>query len=290
MTPKQLNELRAALVNIERDEGIRILHVAECDSRAWGFATEDSDFDLRFCFYKLPWYHTIQKQDETMRRKVRLDGTPCDMQGFSLGHMMSKIGQSSFAMYEMLLSPIQLAYNQNWRQLFVAAAQQYLVPVDVMNHCRGLARKNYEFVKPFDAKHMLHSLRFSLLAETIKHGDTIELNLPALLANSGFADRAQEILQARHDRFWTPDEQVCEYLHRICHRTDWPAGKEFVEHNERWARDLNMILQFVTEQVCKNYDGIAADDLTWIDDVADTRKPLIESGEMNKAVQHGIPS
>ena len=40
------------LDKIERKEGVRILHAVESGSRAWGFASPDSDYDVRFVYVR----------------------------------------------------------------------------------------------------------------------------------------------------------------------------------------------------------------------------------------------
>ena len=40
------------LKEIEEKENVRILHCAESGSRAWGFASPDSDYDVRFIYVK----------------------------------------------------------------------------------------------------------------------------------------------------------------------------------------------------------------------------------------------
>ena len=42
------------LEDIERRESIRILLAVESGSRAWGFASPDSDYDVRFLYVR-PW-------------------------------------------------------------------------------------------------------------------------------------------------------------------------------------------------------------------------------------------
>ena len=45
-----LAEINEKLDEIEKKEGVRILHAVESGSRAWGFASPDSDYDVRFIY------------------------------------------------------------------------------------------------------------------------------------------------------------------------------------------------------------------------------------------------
>ena len=40
------------LKEIEEKENVRILHAIESGSRAWGFASPDSDYDVRFIYMR----------------------------------------------------------------------------------------------------------------------------------------------------------------------------------------------------------------------------------------------
>ena len=41
------------LKKIERDENVKIIMAVESGSRAWGFASPDSDYDVRFIYVRL---------------------------------------------------------------------------------------------------------------------------------------------------------------------------------------------------------------------------------------------
>ena len=40
------------LEKIEEQYGVRVLHAVESGSRAWGFASPDSDYDVRFVYVR----------------------------------------------------------------------------------------------------------------------------------------------------------------------------------------------------------------------------------------------
>ena len=47
-----LKEIDEKLNEIEEKEGVKILHAVESGSRAWGFASPDSDYDVRFIYMR----------------------------------------------------------------------------------------------------------------------------------------------------------------------------------------------------------------------------------------------
>ena len=50
------------LQQIEKQENVRILHAVESGSRAWGFESPDSDFDVRFIYVRPRDYYLKLEQ------------------------------------------------------------------------------------------------------------------------------------------------------------------------------------------------------------------------------------
>jgi predicted nucleotidyltransferase len=50
-------QILSLLAGIEAEHGIRILYACESGSRAWGFPSPDSDYDVRFVYaHPAEWY------------------------------------------------------------------------------------------------------------------------------------------------------------------------------------------------------------------------------------------
>ncbi len=62
------------LARIESDETVRILYACESGSRAWGFESRDSDFDVRFIYVRPPgWYLSIRKRRDVIEAMIEDD-------------------------------------------------------------------------------------------------------------------------------------------------------------------------------------------------------------------------
>ena len=54
--------IKQALQRIEEQENIEILYAVESGSRAWGFPSKDSDYDVRFLYRREKnWYLKLEK-------------------------------------------------------------------------------------------------------------------------------------------------------------------------------------------------------------------------------------
>lgn len=72
----------AKLKEIEARENIRVIHCVESGSRAWGFASPDSDYDVRFIYVRpIEYYLRLDKTRDVI--EWQLDDT-LDINGWDL--------------------------------------------------------------------------------------------------------------------------------------------------------------------------------------------------------------
>jgi uncharacterized protein len=61
------HEILAALAAVEEQHSVHILLAVESGSRAWGFASEDSDYDVRFIYsHPRDWYLRVFEQRDVI--------------------------------------------------------------------------------------------------------------------------------------------------------------------------------------------------------------------------------
>ena len=105
MTQEQMNILvPKKLDEIEKELGVEVLLAVESGSRAWGFASPDSDFDVRF-IYKQPRDKYLQLNRTRDVIELPIDDT-WDVSGWDLDKTLRLLFKSNPTLYEWMSSPI----------------------------------------------------------------------------------------------------------------------------------------------------------------------------------------
>ncbi|BAO75726.1 hypothetical protein WPG_1496 [Winogradskyella sp. PG-2] len=108
MKTKILNKLS----EIERDKNIDILFAVESGSRAWGFASPDSDYDIRFVYkHKKDWYLNLWEKDDTIEFMTEDD---LDGSGWDIRKALRLLAKSNASFTGWLFSPIVYRANDDF--------------------------------------------------------------------------------------------------------------------------------------------------------------------------------
>ncbi len=119
----------------------RLLFAAESGSRAWGFESPDSDFDVRFVYQKpLEWYLRVHEPRDVIES---LGADPVmDYSGWELRKFFRLLAKSNPSCFEWLQSDIVYAELEEWgvvRQL----APRFFSAKAAGHHYLSMAKHNY---------------------------------------------------------------------------------------------------------------------------------------------------
>src|SRR5436189_1813350 len=99
-----LSEIKKELRRIEEQLEIKVLYAVESGSRAWGFASTDSDWDVRFLYARCPeWYLSVQDRRDVLEYPI---SEGLDVSGWDIRKALVLFARSNPPLMEWLRSPI----------------------------------------------------------------------------------------------------------------------------------------------------------------------------------------
>lgn len=144
-------EIKKELARIERESDIKILLAVESGSRAWGFASTDSDWDVRFIYiHRLDWYLKIDDLKDSQETMLPDD---LDFAGWELKKALKLFRKSNPPMLEWLRSPIIYLEQFSTAETLREMSENYFNPKSCMYHYLSMAKNNFrEFLQKDSVK------------------------------------------------------------------------------------------------------------------------------------------
>src|SRR4051812_39464233 len=169
------DEMRAtvleALGGLERRHDVRVLFACESGSRGWGFASPDSDYDVRFVYVnRMSWYLTLDAGRDVIEQPISGE---LDVSGWELRKTLQLLRDSNPTLLEWLRSPIVYREDADWTARLRTLAEQGFSPVRGYHHYVSMARKNLRehlYADVVRYKKYLYVLRPLLAARWIRDG------------------------------------------------------------------------------------------------------------------------
>ncbi|MBO9619056.1 MAG: nucleotidyltransferase domain-containing protein, partial [Niabella sp.] len=119
-----------------------IFYAVESGSRAWGFASQDSDWDVRFIYvHQYDWYLSIQDHKDNM--ELMLPGD-IDMAGWELRKALLLFRKSNPPLLEWLRSPMVYLEKYTTAEWLRKSTSEYFNPKSCLYHYFHMAKGNYE--------------------------------------------------------------------------------------------------------------------------------------------------
>ncbi|MEM7012877.1 MAG: nucleotidyltransferase domain-containing protein, partial [Verrucomicrobiota bacterium] len=157
------------LGELEREHGFRVVYACESGSRAWGFESTDSDYDVRFLFvWPRERYLSIRPVVENYDFGV--DADLLDLTGWELRRALQLLHKSNAGMLERVHSPIIYRGDAELIRQLRDLTPEFFIPRATAAHYLGLAKKMWRGsieAGEVTAKKYLYALRSILSAEWI---------------------------------------------------------------------------------------------------------------------------
>jgi len=133
------------LEEIESAGRVRIIHAVESGSRAWGFASPDSDYDVRFIYMReASFYMKLEKTRDVIEWEM---DALLDINGWDLQKTLRLLHQSNPTLFEWTNSPIVYKTTDEW-SMIKAEVNNYFSAKAGLHHYLSTAHGNYrEYVK-----------------------------------------------------------------------------------------------------------------------------------------------
>jgi uncharacterized protein len=138
MRERVLQELH----RIGQENGVRVLLAVESGSRAWGFASTDSDYDVRFIYaHPSDWYLQVFEARHVIEEMLPGD---LDVSGWELRKALRLYSKCNLALNEWLGSPVVYSERPGFRARLLELMPSFFNPIAGVHHYRSMARQAFE--------------------------------------------------------------------------------------------------------------------------------------------------
>jgi predicted nucleotidyltransferase len=134
-------QIATQLERLAQEESICILYACESGSRAWGFESVDSDYDVRFIYlYPGSWYLSVFPGEDVIERPINDN---LDISGWDLRKALQLLRKSNPPLLEWLQSPIVYQENPSAVSRLRGLIPHYYSPAACHYHYLHMAEGNY---------------------------------------------------------------------------------------------------------------------------------------------------
>ena len=199
------------LNSIGSENCVKILYACESGSRAWGFPSPDSDYDVRFIYaHDLDWHLSMLDKKDTIDIPINDD---LDIGGWEIKKALGLLWKSNPPLLEWLQSPIVYQLDGQFLKGIQELTQEYFSPIAVMHHYLSMSKKYFEASQESNEvklKKYFYALRTAIAGKWVREQGTIPpIELPKMLdvVSEEVCNKIQELIAIK-------SQQNEDYLHR----------------------------------------------------------------------------
>ena len=194
-------KINAYLDEIEKEREIKILLACETGSRAWGFPSPDSDYDIRIVYvHTSDWYLSLSEQKDSI--ELMLENNDLDISGWDIRKSLRLLRKSNAPLLERIQSPIIYRADEQFLTDINALAAKAYSKIATMHHYLNMAKKCFGEVRDeeeYKLKKFFYALRAATACKWIVERDEIppidfHIMLKELSIESAVKNRINELI------------------------------------------------------------------------------------------------
>lgn len=129
------------LREIEQQHQVKVLFAVESGSRAWGFPSQDSDYDVRFVYIRQPeWYLSIDEKRDVIEVPIN---DLLDINGWDIRKALKLFRKSNPPLLEWLVSEIVYDEAFGFKEEMLRLREQVFSPKASIHHYLSMAKGNF---------------------------------------------------------------------------------------------------------------------------------------------------
>ncbi|MDC9820738.1 nucleotidyltransferase domain-containing protein [Pectobacterium polonicum] len=133
--------IKLVLQDVEERYQVKVLYACESGSRGWGFASPDSDYDVRFLYVHRPeWYLRVEAQRDVIELPI---DDELDVCGWEWRKALGLLKRANPTLIEWLDSPVVYQEDRDATSALRAAVPTWFSPSKARWHYLSMARKNF---------------------------------------------------------------------------------------------------------------------------------------------------
>ena len=197
--------IRKHLDRIEKEFKVKIVLSCESGSRAWGFPSEDSDYDIRFIYInERDWYLTIAEKRNVIELPINKD---LDINGWDLRKSLQLLRKSNSPLLEWISSPIRYRVWDRAFKPLVKLSKKAFLPETSCHHYFSMAKNSiskFQNNEKIKIKAYMYAIRPILCCEwIIEHLKQPPMHIDDLLSNitnyKRFKESVKELISIKMD-------------------------------------------------------------------------------------------
>lgn len=249
---------------VEERHNVKILFAVESGSRAWGFASEDSDYDVRFVYaHKKDWYLNLygNSKDVIELPVYNCNDYKLDINGWDIRKVLSLLIAGNNIPIEWVHSPTYKYINDTTIETLKNICRIIFNSCKSWNHYKGLfLYASKEYAQKQLIKSYAYKLRALLSALYIQTYNTMipSVSILELIDSSHLTSNEKQLLnnfvyEKRYNTekdIWHPSSELDDLVTKLTANLQSPKSNNLnYEYNKEYA---NNMFKHIVQETWKN--------------------------------------